>query len=48
MSQLRRVIALIVLALMGWFVAFGTVGAVTASASAQPAETLAVPPIACC
>jgi hypothetical protein len=34
MSRLRRVVALIVLTLIGWLLAFVAVGAVSASASA--------------
>jgi uncharacterized membrane protein required for colicin V production len=40
MSHLRRGLALILLALVGWLVAFGAAGAVSASASTDtPAST---------
>lgn len=48
MSHLRRAVALIILALMGWFVAVGAIGAVTASASVIANHNEIAPPILCC
>jgi hypothetical protein len=44
MSHVRRVVGLILIALMGWFLAAGTAGAATTSVSAAKPT----PPIECC
>jgi predicted RND superfamily exporter protein len=48
MSHLRRGIALILLALFGWLVAFGAMGAVAASASDDSPPSTMSPSSACC
>jgi hypothetical protein len=48
MSHLRRVVALVLLAVMGWFVALGAVGAVAASASISSSSTRPGSDILCC
>jgi hypothetical protein len=48
MSHLRRAVALIILALMGWFLAFGSLGAGVTTASAASARSSESVPIACC
>lgn len=48
MSHLRRVVALTLLALVGWLVAFGAVGAVSASASEDSVRTTATSSGLCC
>jgi hypothetical protein len=48
MSHLRRVIGLLLLALVGWLLAFGAVGAVGGVITASSAEELISPPVQCC
>jgi hypothetical protein len=48
MSQLRRVVALVIVALVGWLLAFGAVGAVSASASTHSANASTLPVNVCC
>jgi hypothetical protein len=48
MSHLRRFVALALLAFMGWFVAFGSVGAGFTAASAASDIGINSVPIACC
>jgi hypothetical protein len=48
MSQLRRVVALVMVAIVGWLLAFGAVGAVSASASTPSAHALGSPVNLCC
>jgi hypothetical protein len=48
MSHLRRVLALILIALMGWLVTYAAVGAVSASASVVSASAEGEPPYLCC
>lgn len=48
MSHLRRVLALIMLAQLGWLVAFGAVGAVSAAASMEsPTPALSSKSLCC-
>ncbi|GAA4518800.1 hypothetical protein GCM10023191_093460 [Actinoallomurus oryzae] len=48
MSHLRKGLALILLALVGWLVAFGAVGAVSASASTDTSATTKSSSSLCC
>ncbi|MDN3358007.1 hypothetical protein [Actinomadura sp. DC4] len=48
MSHLRRAVALIILAMMGWFLAFGSIGAGITAASAASTTANETVPIACC
>lgn len=48
MSQLGRIVALIMVTLMAWLVPAGAIGAVSASASTSGAVTDIDPPIRCC
>lgn len=48
MSHLRRGLALILLALVGWLVAFGAVGAVSATASTKSPASTASDSSLCC
>jgi hypothetical protein len=48
MSHLRRVLALILLAVLGWLLAFGAVGTVTASATDDSTASPASSAGACC
>jgi hypothetical protein len=40
MSYLRRVVALMMLALLGWLVAFGATGAPASASDASPPSTM--------
>jgi len=48
MSHSRKIISLIVLALVGWLTVFGAVGAVSATASATSSPATAAPASVCC
>jgi hypothetical protein len=48
MSHLRRAIALLILALVGWLTLFGAGGVVVTSASGMADTSLERPFIACC
>jgi hypothetical protein len=48
MSHLRRVVALIILALFGWLVAFGAVGAVAVTAESDSNPTTMSSGSMCC
>jgi hypothetical protein len=48
MSHLRRGVALILLALVGWLAAFGTLGAASASASTDSVQSVKTGSSACC
>jgi hypothetical protein len=48
MSHLRRAVALVILAMMSWFLAFGSIGAGVTAASAASSQQHEIVPIACC
>ncbi|MCW2945380.1 MAG: hypothetical protein JWR24_2097 [Actinoallomurus sp.] len=48
MSHLRRVVSLLVLAVLSSLVVFGAIGAVSASASVAPASMTTDPTSRCC
>jgi predicted RND superfamily exporter protein len=48
MSHLRRVIGLLLLALVGWLLTFGAVGAVGSVVTASSETQMITPPVQCC
>ncbi len=48
MSQVGRIVALIMVTLMAWLVPAGAIGAVSASASSSSEVTPLEPPTRCC
>ena len=48
MTHLRRVIGVLLLALFGWLLTFGAVGAVGSVVTASSAAQLTPPPVQCC
>ena len=48
MSQLGRIVALVMITLMAWLIPAGVIGAVSASASEASALAPIDPPIRCC